>query len=78
MPVFVGAGGSSARATSGSDASGCLGASCHLKKVSSKRGCCTWVQAGSGQGEARARRRACTCAERLYQSTVFYTALCVR
>ena len=51
-------GGGSATTTSGSDASWCLSATCHLKKVGSKRGCCTGVQAGSGQGDARARRRA--------------------
>ena len=41
---------------------------CHLKKVRRLRGCCTWVQARSRQGDARARRRAYWCAERLYQS----------
>ena len=41
---------------------------CHLKKVRRMWGCCTWVQACSWQGDARARRRACTCAERLYLS----------
>ena len=43
-------------------------AACHLQKVRRMRGCCTWVQARSRQGDARARRRAYWCAERLYQS----------
>ena len=41
---------------------------CHLEKVRRLRGCCTWVQARSRQGDARARHRACWCAEGLYMS----------